>query len=191
LPLGSLSCGDNHFKSLEPFVSNPPYSFLYACDSLPTEELERALKAWSREPRFQHHARNVEVLLALRRGDVAALKKLASEFRGHRYLFVPLFMAWKDAKEFCEKLGGHLLTITSPEENSFVASLMPGGSWFWLGLVTTERGHEWVTGEPFGFGTFNDLIRERKRGEKLFCSGTWSAEVYSGVHNSFMIEWDS
>ncbi|MFH0954243.1 MAG: protein kinase [Verrucomicrobiota bacterium] len=190
LALGYLACGSNELTSLDPFVKTPPFSFLYECDTLPEKEIIRAHAFWWKDPRFEHHARYAEAILALRTLDVAKLKALSAEFHGHHYLFIPKFLTWKDADELCRRLGGHMLTVTSREENNFVASLLPGGSWFWLGLVTAEEGHRWVTGEEVTFVTFNDAVRERMRGEKVFCSGTWSSDLYSDARNCFMIEWD-
>ncbi|MFH0879571.1 MAG: protein kinase [Lentisphaerota bacterium] len=190
IAFGSLVCGSNLLTSLEPFEENPPYSFLYDCDSLLSSDLERVRDRWAKDPRLEHHAQKADLLLALRQFDLARLRRFAHEFQGHHYLFIPKFMNWKDARAFCEKLGGHLVTITSSEENQFVESLMPEGSWFWMGLETTPRGHQWITGEEFGFSHFVDAVRERLPGEKVFCSGTWYSEVYPGVSNCFMIEWE-
>jgi hypothetical protein len=52
---------------------------------------------------------------------------------------------------------GHLATITSAEENSFVAGLLPpdlffGGGAAWLGGSHTPGGTwQWITGEPWGY----------------------------------------
>ncbi len=189
VPCGALMCGANPLRTLAPFVENPPFSFLFDSDSLPDAELEHAERTWAQIPRCAHHVQMVRVLLALRRNEPEQLIRMAAEFRGRRYLFIPKFMSWDDARVFCERLGGHLVCITSREENNFVNSLLPGGSWFWLGLRTTANGQEWVSGEEFRFSTFVDPLRERRLGEKIFCSGTWTCEVYSGVSNCFMIEW--
>ena len=114
---------------------------------------------------------------------------MAKEFNGHHYLFMPKFMTWNEAKAFCEGLGGHLVTISSKEENDFLNSTFQNGSWFWMGLKTTERGHEWVTGEPFKYSNFVGPQQEHKLGPKIF-SGRWAADDVQGAHNSFMVEWE-
>ncbi len=190
LQLGVLMCGGNELTGVESFIKNPPESFLFDCDTITTDELEWIYKAWSRDVRFTGPAKDVAVLLALRRFDVEELRRLAGEFGGHHYLFVPKFVRWDESKACCERLGGHLLTVTSREENEFVASLFPHGSWVWMGLQTTERGQEWVTGEKFEFNAYIDILRERRLGTKVFFNGTWSYEMCQDARTGFVVEWD-
>ena len=44
----------------------------------------------------------------------------AGVFEGHTYAIFSEQMNWKDARDYCEKIGGHLVTITSEEENVFI-----------------------------------------------------------------------
>ena len=87
-------------------------------------------------------------------------------------------------------MGGHLITITSSEENAFLASMFPHGSWFWIGVKTTGKGPEWVTGEPMEYRAFFNVVHERSPAPKVFCYNQWYAETYSEACNCFMIEWD-
>ncbi|MHC4253655.1 MAG: protein kinase domain-containing protein, partial [Planctomycetota bacterium] len=47
----------------------------------------------------------------------------AAKFGGHWYKLFPEPTTWHDAKRRCEEAGGHLVTITSKEENDLVVSL--------------------------------------------------------------------
>ncbi len=190
LALNSLTCGGNPLTTIGSFVKNPPSGFQFDCDTISTDELEWIYQTWSRDLRFVSFAHDVEKLIALRKGDVARLKKRATEFNGHHYLFIPQCLPWEKAKEACEKLGGHLLTITSPEENDLISSMFPHGSWFWIGLHTTEKGPEWVTGEPLAYRAFPNVVHERVLGPKTFCYKQWYAEMFPRAWNCFMIEWD-
>ena len=64
-------------------------------------------------------------------------------------------ISWHDAKEFCESLGGHLVTITSAEEDSFVYNLISSSGLenCWGGGTdeNQEGVWEWVTGEIWGY----------------------------------------
>jgi|GEM_PF-4568614 len=70
---------------------------------------------------------------------------------GRRYLLVKRTLLWSDAKLQCERLGGHLLTITSAKEQQFIAKKFNAN--VWLG-ATDERADgkwEWVTGEEWSY----------------------------------------
>ena len=71
-------------------------------------------------------------------------------------------MTWHEAKAFCERLGGHLATITSAREQQFVQNLIKDGSknQYWLGATDEVREGDWrwVTGE--GWGYTNWLVGE-------------------------------
>ncbi|MFH0907273.1 MAG: protein kinase [bacterium] len=190
MALNSLTCGGNLLTSIGPFIKTPPSGFQFDCDMISTEELEWMRQAWSRDLRFVYHSNDVEKLIAIRKGDVALLKSRAAEFKGHRYLFIPKCLTWEQAKAACENLGGHLLTLTSAEEHDFIASWFPHGSWFWLGLKTTQNGPEWVTGEPVEFRAFLNVVHERVLGPKVFCYKHWYSDMFPGACNSFMVEWD-
>ena len=76
-------------------------------------------------------------------------------------------VSWDDAQAECVARGGHLVTITSEEENAFVFSLVDGDSSFWYvdalnnglgpwlgayqpdGSAEPDGGWRWVTDEPF------------------------------------------
>ena len=191
LSLNSLNCGGNLLTSIDFLAKRPPDTFLFDCDTISTQELEWLHRSWSRDFRFSLQSRHAEVLLALRHRDVDRLKQLATDYKGRKFLYIPKSMRWEDAHYFCEGLGGHLAVIPDEETNSFVVSMMPEGSWFWVGLRTDASGkHRWVTGDRFEYGRFSDCIRERKPGEKLFCDGVFSSENFSDAHNPFMIEWE-
>lgn len=83
---------------------------------------------------------------------------LQETFGGHRYQFVPGSTSWAEAKTKAEALGGHLVTITSKEENDFLLKtygdkLPDVNRNIWLGAIEDRvgAGWKWVTGEPFTF----------------------------------------
>ncbi|MFH0878630.1 MAG: lectin-like protein, partial [Lentisphaerota bacterium] len=189
MPLGWLTCGRNPLTSLEPHIDNPPEMFLFASDSLSDKYLLELRRAWAEKPGMEQHVRQVDVILGVRRRDIQALKNLAVPFQGKRYLYNPYFLSWQDARVLCEELGGHLLTIHSREENEFITSLFPGGGWLWLGLFNHGSGPQWVTGEPYDYHCFTDVLRERLLGPKIF-NGFWTRDDVPNAHNCFMMMWD-
>jgi hypothetical protein len=62
-------------------------------------------------------------------------KKPTITFNRHKYKLFNYSTNWDDAAEYCEKLGGHLVTITSEEEQSFVCDLLNSSTkdYCWLG----------------------------------------------------------
>lgn len=77
------------------------------------------------------------------------------EFNGHNYcvLYLSDILGWHEAESYCELRGGHLATITSSSEQSFIQSLIPSNQNYWIG--GTDEGHEgkwtWVTGEDWQY----------------------------------------
>lgn len=77
----------------------------------------------------------------------------AQEYNGHWYKHFNISMLWSEARIFCENLGGHLITITTYQEQDFAFELIKNGSKsrYWIGLTdeNIEGMYEWVTGEPY------------------------------------------
>ncbi|NCC49668.1 MAG: hypothetical protein EOM20_00495 [Spartobacteria bacterium] len=190
MPLASLTCGANRFTTIGAFIQRPPDVFFFESDTLPGKELEWMQQAWSRDFRFERQVKYIETLLAIRAGNHKALKKQASTLNGKKYLFVPKFLSWTGARDFCEQVGGHLLTIHSQEEDAFIQQLFPYGSWFWMGLLSTEEGIHWYNGEPLDYFGFTDDFQARKPGPKVY-SGGWCSEDIPDAYNCFMVKWDA
>jgi hypothetical protein len=83
------------------------------------------------------------------------------DYNGHRYQRIEKGMTWTEAKTHSEGLGGHLVTITSAEEQAVVQNLIANGSQnqYWLGAeysgswITEESWdyHNWALSEPNGY----------------------------------------
>ena len=72
----------------------------------------------------------------------------AVAFNGHNYLYVNTPMTWTAARDYCIGLGGHLVTIGSAAEDSFVRGLSQSDRWIRLTDEAVEGTFVWVTGEP-------------------------------------------
>jgi|GEM_PF-165662 len=86
-----------------------------------------------------------------------------TKFNGHTYTRYDISLSWKDAKAYCEKLGGYLVTITSLEEQIAVMRLIKDGTknQYWMGATDedVEGEWKWITGEEWGWmynGGFDD-----------------------------------
>jgi len=71
----------------------------------------------------------------------------------HYYKLIDTPMAWNDAKNYCESLGGYLATITSENEHIFVYNNFQGNENCWLGGTDEEeeRNWKWITGEAWEY----------------------------------------
>ena len=68
-------------------------------------------------------------------------------------------MSWEEARDFCAAKGGHLVTITSAEEQATVVSLLSNGSCntYYIGAsdAASEGTWRWVTGEAFSYNNWD------------------------------------
>ena len=198
MPLDVLFCDNTRLTDLGPLLTGPPkQTFSFACDTLPDTELLRARALWSRRPELARLARAVDVILTVRNRDLWLLRQMAHPFRGHLYLHVPASLSWNQAKNLCEQLGGHLVTITDAPEYAHVLSLLPVHISAWIGLSRTDGVARWVTDEPVRFARYypHPVQSWNARADGHF---TFHLESFSGwiPHQketcfSFLIEWDS
>lgn len=80
-----------------------------------------------------------------------------SVYQNHSYRRFDEGLTWTQAKERCEELGGHLVTITSEAEQKFVEGLLEDGSkkQYWIGATTADGSPAWVTGEEFTYSNWD------------------------------------
>ena len=80
-------------------------------------------------------------------------------YNGHTYQLFRAGMLWKDAEEFCESIGGHLVTIRDEEENEFVGNMVgnAGVTYAAIGFTDEEVEGEWkwITGEQDTYTNWN------------------------------------
>ena len=75
-------------------------------------------------------------------------------YNGHSYYRSTGSAIWTTARQNCIDMGGHLVTVTTAAENSFIFGLWPSG---WIGLTDeiTEGTWRWVTGEAYSYTSWN------------------------------------
>ena len=80
-----------------------------------------------------------------------------SVYNGHSYYFYDSPATWYEAKLICEQLEGHLVTITSADENAFVKDMI-GDYSCWIGATDrdSEGTWKWVTGEAVSYKNWKD-----------------------------------
>jgi hypothetical protein len=107
--------------------------------------------------------------LCLSRSTAVLAQSSPVLFNGHYYEYVPVATEWTSANAAASSMTytigdktyqGHLVTITSLEENVFIYnSILSSHSsmTFWIGATdaTIEGVWQWVTGEPWGYTNWN------------------------------------
>lgn len=153
MPLTWVSALGSPLADLAPFEESPPDQFEFDTVRRGRAYVDRILAAWelNGDSTVAHETR---VLRAAREQDWNELLSLATPFQGHRYLFVPVFLAWEKGRELARKAGGHLVTVGSAEENAFVYALLPPRRGVWLGMQRSIEQIAWTTGEPVTFTGF-------------------------------------
>ena len=97
----------------------------------------------------------------------------------HRYCLYDTPCTWHEAKAFCEAQGGHLVTITSQEEQAEIEALMENGvqCQYWIGLTKVNHVPNWITGEQVAYTNWD-------KGEPNSCSRTdGEQEDYIHIYN--------
>ena len=95
----------------------------------------------------------VDVEYVVEEGTIADSEGIGV-LNNHTYQIFKEKCSWTEAKEKCEAAGGHLVTITSPDEQRFVDRLNKGNKQYWMGLYKGGNGNGewgWITGEPFNY----------------------------------------
>ena len=118
----------------------------------------------------------------------------------HTYELYKGAVPWDEARDFAKAQGGHLVTVTSPEEQAVVNELLqPEMNGLWLGATDeeTEGRWQWVTGEEFTFSQWNPVGEpNNKNGAEhyahLYCATAfWNdVEKESAVVDGFIVEYE-
>lgn len=144
--------------------------------------------------------------------DPQAEDKKYNEYKGHYYEVFRTELTWEKAKEYCESVGGYLVTIGDEYENSFVYGLMRAAGYksAWIGLKATSNGIEptpsptgqtdtflwkWVTGEFANkYSNWAEGEGNAQNGEiygmfyEKYSDGKWNDGT--GEQCRFICEWD-
>lgn len=103
-------------------------------------------------------------------------------YNGHCYKAYTGNLSWDDAKAACEKMNGHLMTITSSGEQGILSKLgLQKGTNYWLG--GTDAGHErdwrWITGEKWKYTYWGNSQPDNR-------------QLYTGVTENYLqicVDW--
>ncbi len=112
-----------------------------------------------------------------------AIETPQGEFGGHRYEYYEgADITWTEARSYCQSMGGHLVTITSAEEQAFIESTFPGTTG-WIGAYGDNGGWSWVTGEPFGGYMKWKSGEPNDQGGIEWCGHLWTDMTWNDLDN--------
>lgn len=93
-------------------------------------------------------------------------------YNGHTYQLFDESLTWDDANSYCNELNGHLVTITTEDEQKFIETLLENGGQkqYWIGMKT-EGAPTWVTGETYQYSNWDrgEPNNNRKSGATEDC----------------------
>ncbi|CAG2227418.1 unnamed protein product [Mytilus edulis] len=81
-------------------------------------------------------------------------------FRGSKYIFSCRQGTWSNSEAYCNTKGGHLTSIETAEENTFILdvlelmqTILELPPYFWIGLTSNnpDMSYKWLSGEPLNF----------------------------------------
>ena len=157
---------------------------------------------------------DVEVKLSFTTTPESSTAAKSVTYNGHQYERYDYHLSWTEAKAFCDNMGGHLVTITSAQEQAEIENLLNGcpfGTYFLGGFDLNQSGNwSWVTGEPFTYANW-DPEYEPSRGQgEYYCQimakenppdkqiGEWNdvendggGGFYSRKNSGFICEYES
>ena len=127
----------------------------------------------------------------------------AVSLKEHRYLLIQDsgVTSFEQAAEYCREHDGYLASITTKEENDFLASYIQqqGCSFAFFGLNDQEEEGVWtyINGESVLYTNWDDDEPNNETEEENFAgiyqNGKWNDAVFNGAYagNAFLIEWGS
>jgi hypothetical protein len=120
----------------------------------------------------------------------------AKEYGGHYYkLYNEKGIGWSRAEEKCEALGGHLVVITSVQEEAFVEGLTDSHN-CWIGVYEdSESNLKWINGETFSYYPRESYFRYSDIYWQYSyylegASGTWKSDSLDYM-SYYICEWDT
>ena len=118
-------------------------------------------------------------------------------YNGHAYNIFNYDMKWDEAKNYCEKLGGHMAIISTIEENKALFSYVTLQKSYKSVFGATDSEQEglwkWVSGDTMTYSNWGEGEPNNTNGVEDYVhflstfDGKWNDTIWQ---NSFICEWD-
>ena len=110
---------------------------------------------------------------------------------GHYYELYDNSMSWQDAEDFCESMGGHLITIDSSFENQLACDMISEHQGYcWIGLSYNKSAGvwQWVNGEKYSYknwykASYESDVNNGQYYAMMYPMDVWNTK-YSGKWNN-------
>ncbi|WP_395019464.1 Ig-like domain-containing protein, partial [Robinsoniella peoriensis] len=114
------------------------------------------------------------------------MAKRSVVYNGNRYSIYEDILDWEQAERKCEELGGHLVTISTLEEEKIVESLLDSGiraNYFIGGTDKESKGHfRWITGEKFVYTKWGNGEPNNYQGSEDYVEILREQKVWNDVN---------
>lgn len=111
------------------------------------------------------------------------------EYKGHIYSIYNEAYTWSEAKKKCEDMGGHLVTVTSKEEQNVVEELIKDQycSWYFIGANNLGDGvnYKWITGEIFNYTNWGVGVPDNVNEHYLMVTREYGGKWLDTVENGY------
>ena len=141
--------------------------------------------------------------------ETLTIPKNALLFNGHAYALIEKRLKPLEQEAYCESLGGHLVTITSRDEQSFIRAFIHSGDiasrYGSLGIGASDLDSEgdwyWLNGEKMSYSNWdggepNNGLGDGQNYAQIYTqSCTWDDyyggwDNYTDIKDAFICEWD-
>jgi hypothetical protein len=136
-------------------------------------------------------ANNVAINLYRRTNQTITGFTNQQNYNGHSYYRSTGVANWTTARTNCSNMGGHLVTITTSGEQSFLYALWPSG---WIGLTdeVVEGTWRWVTGETYSYTNWNSGEPNNSGNEdyvQFVSNGRWN-DLNNNSNLAYVLEFE-
>lgn len=103
--------------------------------------------------------------------DADAASASSNYYKGHTYKVYNSAKTWKEAEKFCEKQGGHLVTIGSSGEQRYVENLIKfeEKTSYWIGLNKKSGKWKWVDGTKLSYTNYGSSFENESAKDDCAC----------------------